>query len=47
MGKFAAMESVEKELALLHGEKDSDLMQIREEVHNSVLSVETLYSKRA
>ena len=41
------MEAVEKELALIHGEKDADLGEIREAVHNSVMSVEEIYGKRS
>ena len=47
MSKFAPMEGIEKELALIHGEKDTELAEIRETVHSSVLSAEELYNKRS
>ena len=47
MSKFAAMEGLEKELSLIHGEKDTELAEIRESVHNSVLEAENLYNKRS
>ena len=47
MSKFAPMEGIEKELALIHGDKDTELAEIRETVHSSVLSAEELYNKRS
>ena len=47
MSKFAPMEAVEKELALIQGDKDTELAQIKESVHNSVMEVESLYNSRA
>ena len=47
LAKFAGIEGVEKELALVKGTEDSDLVEIRTQVHNSVLAAEELYSKRS
>ena len=47
MSKFAPMEGLEKELSLIHGEKDTELAEIRESVHSSVLEAENLYNKRS